>query len=531
MDLDVLKMKNYLLPIALFGTTALFSYALPSKALPPSEIQRSANRSTVGIDRCAKGSGAIVGKSRNTYTVLTVATLVRNSGCELVTPDNRRYPVSQVKTFPNNIDLALVSFTTNNNYPVAKLVDNSDRIESIEPIYVAGFGSAPTSSKPVFTFAKGDLVSNSSKQQGKGYSLIYSTNTLPQLNGSPIWNDRGELLAIGGSSIPTNARVRTGYNLGITVNTFTKYAATAGVGGYAPVKIAPPPKPVDEAIASAVLTERQGNYRGMLAELDRALFLDSQNARLYYSRGVAKSLLGNPDALGDYNRANELNPNDAATYHNRGVTKLELNDTPGAIADFNRSIAIDPNRASAYYYRGNAKVARQPKDALNDFNRAIEIDPQLARAYFSRGTLQGKLGNKKAELADFERTIAIDPNYTAAHEQLGAIKSTVGDFQGAIVNFNRAIVLNPKNPATYNSRAIARSKVGDDKGALADYNKAIAIDANNASAYASRGLIKSKLGDKKGAILDLKKAANRFKLQRKTASYQRTLADLKRLGT
>ncbi len=527
----MLKMKDYLLPIALLGTTALVSYALPSTALSPPEIQQTANRATVRIDRCAQGSGAIVQKNRNTYTVITLAQSVRNSGCEIVTPDNRRYQVSQVKIFPNNIDLAVVSFTTNNNYSVAMLVNNSDRVEAGERIYVGGFGQTPASSKPVFTFAKGDLVSNSSKQQGKGYSLIYSTNTLPQLNGSPIWNDRGQLLAIGGRSIPTNARVRTDYNLGITVNTFTKYAATAGIGGYAPVTIAPSPKPVDDAIAVAVLKESQGDYRGMLAELDRALFLDSQNARLYYSRGVAKSLLRNPDALGDYDRANELNPNDAATHNNRGVTKLDLNNTPGAIADFNRSISIDPNRASAYYHRGNAKVARQPKDALNDFNRAISLDPQLARAYFSRGTLQGKLGNKKSELADFERTISIDPNYTAAHERLGAIKFDLGDFKGAIVSFNRAIALNPKNPTTYNSRATARSKVGDEKGALEDYNKAIAIDANNASAYASRGLIKSKLGDKKGAILDLKKAANRFKRQRQTASYQKTLADLKRLGT
>ena len=192
MDLDVLKMKNYLLPIALFGTTALVSYALPSIALPPSEIQQTANRSTVSIDRCANGSGAIVQKNRDTYTVLTLAQSVRNSGCEIVTSDNRRYQVSQVKTFPNNIDLALVSFTTNNSYSVATLVNNSDRVEAGEPIYVGGFGQSSARSKPVFTFAKGDLASNSSKQQGKGYSLIYSTNTLPQLNGSPIWNDRGE---------------------------------------------------------------------------------------------------------------------------------------------------------------------------------------------------------------------------------------------------------------------------------------------------------------------------------------------------
>ncbi|WP_309738184.1 trypsin-like peptidase domain-containing protein, partial [Chamaesiphon sp. OTE_20_metabat_361] len=150
-------MKNYLLPIALFGTTALVTYALPSTALSPPEIQQIANRSTVSIDRCDRGSGTIVRKDRNTYTVLTLAQSVRNSACEIVTPDNRRYQVSQVKAFPNSIDLALVSFITNNNYPVATLVANSDRVEAGERIYVGGFGQTSASSKPVFTFAKGDL--------------------------------------------------------------------------------------------------------------------------------------------------------------------------------------------------------------------------------------------------------------------------------------------------------------------------------------------------------------------------------------
>ncbi len=527
-----MNMKNYSLATALLGAIALVGYALPVIALLPVEIQQIAKQSTIQIDRCDKGSGVIIQKSSNTYTVLTVARTVRNSGCEIVAPDDRRYQVTNVKTFPNNIDLAVVSFTSNTNYPVAKLA-NADRVEAGEQIYIAGFPRRAIA-KPTFTFVKGDIVSNSNKPQGQGYSLIYTKNTLPEHHGSPIWNDRGELIAIHGSrNIPptsANVRVQTGYNLGITTNTFTKFAATAGVSGYAPFTIAAAPKPVDEAIAMAVLKESQGDYRGMLAQMNNAVFLDSQNPRLYYMRGVAKSMLGNRDALGDYNLSIELSPDRAETYNNRGVTKFDLGDSKGAIADFNRSISIDPNLASAYYNRGTAEVALKPKDALNDYNRAISIDPNLARAYFSRGTLKAKLGDSQGELADFNRAIAIDPNYLAAHEQLGFAKSKLSDFPGAIVNFNRAIVLNPKNSETYYSRANARSKVGDDKGALEDYNKSIALNANNARAYASRGLIKSKLGDKKGAILDLKKAANRFKLQRQTASYQRTISELKRLG-
>ncbi len=547
----LLKMKNYLLPTAIFGSItcgglqaiALVSYVLPAVALSPIEVQRIAKQTTVRIAGCNIGSGVILRKNGNTYTVLTVAHTLKPSGCEIVTPDDAKYRLTQVKTFPNKIDLAVATFTSNKNYAVAKLIDNSDRVEAAENIYVSGFPLSTAINSSVFTFVKGDVIANpATQQQGTGYSLIYSNNTLPGHSGGPVWNDKGEVIAIHGQgdilgtklseTINRDVRVKTGYNLGITANTFTKLATTAGIAGYTPTTIATRSKPVDEAIASALVKESKGDYKGMLADMDRAIFLDSQNGRLYYTRGVAKSLLGNRDAIADYNQAIAFAPNEAAAYNNRGVTKSDLGDKKGAIADFDLAIALEANDAKPYYNRGNAKAQlNSPKTALIDFDKAIALNPNLAPAYLSRGTTKSMLGDTKGELADFNKAIALDPNYTVAHYNLGLAKSTLGDKQGAIESFNRAIALNPKDAEPYSDRGNAKSDLGDHKGAIEDYNRSIAIEPNNAKAYANRGLVKSKLGDKKGAILDLKKAANRFKQQRQTASYQRVIAEIQRIGS
>jgi tetratricopeptide (TPR) repeat protein len=542
-------MKNYLLPTALFGTVALIGQISPAMAMSPVEVQQIAKQTTVQIAGCdwakptlrERGSGVIIQKSGNTYTVLTVAHVVQKNGCEIVAPDERKYRVTQVKAFPNNIDLAVVNFTSNNNYPVAKLIDNSDRVEAGEPIYVSGFPVSTASNTSVFTFIKGDVISNSAKQQGKGYSLICSNNILPGHSGGPVWNDRGEAIAIYGredvdTTLPAmmnaNVRVNTGYILGITANTFTKLAATAGVSGFSPIVIAPKLKPVDDLIASAIQKERKGDYRGMLADMNQAIFLDSQNSRLYYTRGVAKSMLGIKDAIADYDLAIAGNPQQALAYNNRGVSKSDFGDNKGAIEDFNRAIALDANDANTYYHRGNAKAAlNSPKDALTDFNRAIALNPELAPAHFRRGQIESLLGDKKGQLEDFDRAIAINPNYTVAYYQRGLTKSASGDRKGAIEDFNKVIALNPKDPKTYYDRGNAKFELGDNKGALEDFNRTIALNTNHAQAYANRGLVKSKLGDNKGAILDLKKAANRFKNQRQTASYQRVLAEIDRLGS
>ena len=51
-------------------------------------------------------------------------------------------------------------------------------------------------------------------------------------------------------------------------------------------------------------------------------------------------------------------PDDAKTYTERGVAKLNLRDYRGAVADYSRAIALEPENAAAYGNRGRAKLRR-----------------------------------------------------------------------------------------------------------------------------------------------------------------------------
>lgn len=543
-------MKNYLLSTAVFGTIALVNYISPAVALSPVEVQRIARQTTVQITGCDFGSGVIIRKDGNTYTVLTVAHNFKKSGCAVTAPDDAKYQVDRVKTFPNSVDLAVFTFTSAKNYPVAKLIDNSDRIEAMETIYVSGFPLSTAISTSIFTIVKGDVVANpATKQQSKGYSLIYSNNTLPGHSGGPVWNDRGELIAIHGQgdvdsksqeTINDGIRVKTGYNLGITVNTFTKLATSAGISNYAPVAVVAKPKPVDDLIASAIQKMSRGDYRGMLPDLDRAISLlngsastlDSQNVRLYTLRGIAKfELADKKGALADYKRAIAFNPTDAAALNGRGVAKSELGDKQGALADYNRSIAINPNHADVYYHRGNDYYELgDKKRAIDDYNRALAINPNYAGIYNNRANAKSQLGDKQGAIDDFSRAIAINPNYALAYNNRGLAKYALGNKQGAIDDFNRAIAIDPNYARAYSTRAVSRNDLGDKQGALDDYNRSISIDANDAKVYYNRSLLKTILRDKIGAIDDMKKAAQIYKQQGKTAEYQDALKQLERSG-
>ncbi len=71
-----------------------------------------------------------------------------------------------------------------------------------------------------------------------------------------------------------------------------------------------------------------------------------QTAEEWFYSGVAKfNLKDYRGAIADYNKAIELDPTEATAYNNRGHVKLNLEDYRGAIADCNKAIELNPTFA------------------------------------------------------------------------------------------------------------------------------------------------------------------------------------------
>ncbi|MBZ0278967.1 MAG: protein kinase, partial [Anaerolineae bacterium] len=74
----------------------------------------------------------------------------------------------------------------------------------------------------------------------------------------------------------------------------------------------------------------------------------------------------------------------AVDYNNRGMTLRNLGQQERAIGDLDRAIELDPLYAVAYYNRGSSYTdLRQHEHAIRDYDRAIELDPSLAQAYYN----------------------------------------------------------------------------------------------------------------------------------------------------
>lgn len=106
-------------------------------------------------------------------------------------------------------------------------------------------------------------------------------------------------------------------------------------------------------------------------------------ARIIASRGnayFASADLGN--ALDDYNKAVELNPELPAALVNRGVTLLRLGKCEQAMTDFTAAQSIDAHSWQALYGRGVCKAkAGDQSGAQSDLAAAAAINPNAAQEF------------------------------------------------------------------------------------------------------------------------------------------------------
>jgi tetratricopeptide (TPR) repeat protein len=94
----------------------------------------------------------------------------------------------------------------------------------------------------------------------------------------------------------------------------------------------------------------------------------------------------------------------AKDYNNRGNTKIDLKDYTGAILDYNKAIELDPDNANAYYNRGCTKSSLEDfRGAMLDYNKAIKLDPDNAKAYYNRGIAKINLGRKESGCMDLSK--------------------------------------------------------------------------------------------------------------------------------
>ena len=265
----------------------------------------------------------------------------------------------------------------------------------------------------------------------------------------------------------------------------------------------------------------------------------------YFNRGIYnQELFKNIDAILDYTKAIELDPDFTEAYLKRASLKQELEDFNGALNDYNFAIEsqfiwylfwVDYVDANTYFERGRVKnILEDYNGAIKDLNKAIEIDKNLKLAYLERGNVKVRIAeiikegeeseNNIFELGDLNNLSYRDEIYYEIYKEkiekqklllVSAVeKDWFENYNDAIDNYNKVIELDPNYSEAYflKGRTImerdSNKDLKDYYGAIDSYNKAIEISPNIIETYYKRANIFISLNDYENAIMDYNKIIN-----------------------
>lgn len=240
-------MYSFLKAIASSALLVLIFLVDSAKSIPPLNFDKvppsNSNFSgVVNIEQIARqisvrifpagesGSGVIVARRGNVYTVITNAHVVGSEDqYKVMTSEGamhsaRRLPINSFE----GLDLALVTFESFNNYQVAEL--DRDLVAQGERLYSAGFPgyhypnereiqSTEDWGPTAFALTAGQADIYSDKPLLQGYQLGYTNEVREGMSGGAVIDEQGKLVGINGRlSYPIQGRAVFVYTDGTQVS-------------------------------------------------------------------------------------------------------------------------------------------------------------------------------------------------------------------------------------------------------------------------------------------------------------------------
>ena len=173
-----------------------------------SKVRQIAEETTVKVyaQNSFLGSGIIWHRQGREYLVLTNQHVLRAGKFpfKVQTPDGETYQGRVITPDDSSSDdLALISFRSDRHRYQTAVIGKSDRLETGQPIFAAGFPNLATekssaSHKSGLAIATGKITTVLQKPLQEGYQIAYDNEVKKGMSGGPLLNRQGELVGING---------------------------------------------------------------------------------------------------------------------------------------------------------------------------------------------------------------------------------------------------------------------------------------------------------------------------------------------
>lgn len=263
-----------------------------------------------------------------------------------------------------------------------------------------------------------------------------------------------------------------------------------------------------EAYLLAMRAFERGDFETFRKYMDQAIAADPDNPDFYYYLGEADRMQNkNEQAISNYKKALEIDPEFSPAYLGRARMTLLLSPTKNYIIDIDQAIKYDPRYSEAYLERARYFIrTHRLTDAVADLEMVLQINPQIPIAHALLSEIYLSQNEPQKALDEARIANSMDITLLQSYLALGSAYIANGKLQESIAPLQTYLDRSHLDARAYESLGVAYWYTGDVQQTIEKMSKSIEIDPFSYTPYLIRGLAELEMNDKIAAADDFSNA-------------------------
>ena len=193
----------------------------------------------------------------------------------------------------------------------------------------------------------------------------------------------------------------------------------------------------------AIELMKKNRFADAVQEWRKALETNPNDAKAHFNLGYSLNETGAAEeAIAEYRKACDLGPDEPVGFATLALALAQRGELDEAIVNYRRALVLDTRNPAVEADLGAALFEKgQAAEAVEHLGTAVRMAPDFADARNKLGFVLAKTGHTEEAARHLERAVELNPDSVEYRFNLGYVLGLRGDFAGAIPPLEKAVQL------------------------------------------------------------------------------------------